>query len=550
MSLWDILPCEIQHKIRTESSSSYIQEIYRKNRNWYSQRTKSIMRSNPDYDGKNYNELIEFYLNYAKDVEAISSKVNATAGYSWQHFKREGFNYDRSFVDDAHPLDPAIDSTSFATENYLLSFFGRVNYTFMDKYLLTGTVRADASSRFAKGNQWGIFPSAAFAWNIKKESFLESVSLVSNLKLRLGWGITGQQDISDNDYPAQALYTIARPGNYYQFGNEFVPTLRPGAYDPDIKWESTTTTNIAIDFGFLDERITGSIDLYKRVTDDLINNIAIPNGSNFSNFLYTNVGSLENKGVEVSLNVRPIAKPDMGLEIGFTFMYNENKITKLIQNDDPSYQGVSTGDQVGQSINVQMNTVGYPTNSFFVNQQVYDAEGKPLEGVYVDLTGTGGSLYGIATKMYRYKKPAADYLMGLSLRFNYKDFDISASSRISIGNYVYNANAAQASYDIRFSNGNWANAPKYLEEHNFFTRQFYSDYFVENASFFKLDNISAGYNFDNIYKDKLSARVSLTAQNLLTITKYEGLDPEVASGIDNNFYPRPRVFILGLNLTF
>jgi TonB-linked SusC/RagA family outer membrane protein len=498
-----------------------------------------------NYSGKNYNNLLDFYLNYTKELDNIKSKIDVTAGYSWQHFKRDGKNYTRGIQDATHPYQKS-DSSSFITENYLISFFGRINYTFMDRYLLTVTVRDDGSSRFAKGNQWGIFPSAALAWKIKDESFLKDVAVVSDLKLRLGWGVTGQQDIG-NDYPAQARYMISSPGSYYPIGGTFLPTLRPNAYDPDIKWEQTTTQNLGLDFGFLKDRITGSVDIYKRVTDNLLNTVTIPSGSNFSNTLLTNVGSLENKGAEFSLNLTPVSTNDMSLTVGFNVTYNLNKITKLLISDDPKYIGILYGDAfTGQK---QVTRVGYPAYSYFVNQQVYGANGNPIEGLYVDLSGKGGTVNGNNADKYIYHNPAPDFLLGLSARFSYKKLDISASSRASIGNYVYNQNAAGASYDQMYQIGYWKNFPTYLSETNFVKRQFTSDYFVENGSFFKLDNLSAGYRFDNIYK-KLNARISLTAQNVMTITKYKGIDPEVAGGIDNNFYPRPRTFMLGISLTY
>lgn len=503
-----------------------------------------------NYNGKNYNNLLDFYLNYTKDIESINSKVDVTGGYSWQHFKRESFNYARGIVDDLHPYQK-VDSTAFATENYLVSFFGRLNYTLADKYLLTVTVRDDGSSRFAKGNQWGIFPSAAFAWKMKEESFLKNVNAISQMKLRLGWGITGQQDIG-SDYPAQAKYVLASAGYYYPIGGEFLPTLRPDAYDPNIKWEQTTTQNIGLDFGFLDNRIYGSIDVYKRVTDNLLNQVTIPSGSNFSNTLLTNVGSLENKGAEFSLNLVPISKKDMSLNVGFNLTYNKNKITKLLLTDDPTYLGILYGSgMTGQN---QVTRVGYPAYSFFVNQQVYDSNGNPIEGLYVDRSGAGGTVSGDNNDKYIYHNPVPDYTMGLSLRFNYKKFDLSASSRANIGNYVYNMVDAGSSLDQMQQIGYWKNFPRSLNNTNFVKRQFSSDYYVQNASFFKLDNVSAGYQLDNLI-NKLNARVSFTVQNVFTITKYDGIDPEVPysdgrPGIDNNFYPRARTFILGVNLTY
>ncbi|MFA5817704.1 MAG: TonB-dependent receptor [Bacteroidales bacterium] len=498
-----------------------------------------------DYNGTNYNNLLDFYLNYSKELSQINSKIDVTAGYSWQHFKREGDSYIRGIEDATHPYQKT-DSSSFITENYLVSFFGRLNYTLLDRYLLTVTVRDDGSSRFAKDNRWGIFPSAALAWKIKNESFLKNVDVVSDLKLRLGWGVTGQQDIG-NDYPAQARYITSSPGSYYPIGGEFLPTLRPSAYDPDIKWEQTTTQNLGFDFGFLKDHITGSFDIYKRVTDDLLNTVTIPSGSNFSNVLLTNVGSLENRGVEFSLNLMPLSQKDMSLILGFNVTYNKNKITKLLISDDPDYIGILYGDAfTGQK---QVTRVGYPAYSYFLNKQVYNANGYPIEGLYVDLSGLGGTVNGDNADKYIYHNPAPDYLLGFSARFNYKNLDISASARTSIGNYVYNQVAAAAAYDQMYAIGYWHNEPKYLSDTKFVKRQFTSDYFVENGSFFKLDNLSAGYLFDNLF-NKLSARVSITVQNLMTITKYRGIDPEVNGGIDNNFYPRPRTFMLGISLTY
>jgi TonB-dependent starch-binding outer membrane protein SusC len=499
-----------------------------------------------NYDGHNANNLLDFYFNYVKDLAEISSKLEVTAGYSWQHFQRDGSNYRRGIVDATHPYQKS-DSSSFITENYLVSFFGRANYTFMEKYLLTFTLRDDGSSRFAKDNRWGLFPSVALAWKIKDEAFLQNVKPITNLKLRIGWGITGQQDIG-NDYPAQAKYRISSEGNYYPIGGEFLPTLRPDAYDPTIKWEQTTTMNLGIDFGFLKDRITGSLDVYKRVTDNLLNTVTIPSGSNFSNTLWTNVGSLDNKGMEFTLNLVPISKKDMSLNLGFNITYNKNRITKLLLTDDPKYIGVLYGDAfTGQK---QVTRVGYPAFSYFVNKQVYDANGNPIEGLYVDLSGQGGSVNGDNADKYIFHNPAPDFLIGFSAQFNYKNFDVSASSRGSIGNYVYNQLAAGASYDQMYQIGYWKNFPTYLTDTKFVKRQFTSDYFVENASFFKLDNISAGYSFSNILNNKMTAHLSFTVQNVFTITKYDGLDPEIAGGIDNNFYPRPRTFMLGVHLTY
>ncbi|MBN2665185.1 MAG: TonB-dependent receptor [Bacteroidales bacterium] len=498
-----------------------------------------------DFNGTNYNNLLDFYLNYNKDMASVNSVIDVTAGYSWQHFKRKGDNYSRSIVDATHPYQKS-DSSSYVTENYLVSFFGRVNYTLADKYLLTFTLREDGSSRFAEDNRWGLFPSVALAWKLKDESFLRDVDVVTDLKLRLGWGVTGQQDVG-NDYPAQALYRESSEGSYYYIDGEYIPTLRPDAYDPDIKWEETTTMNLGLDFGFINDRITGSFDIYKRVTDDLLNSVTVSSGSNFSNTLLTNVGSLENKGAELSLNFIPVSKNDMHLTVGFNATYNVNEITKLLLTDDPGYIGILYGDAMtGQK---QVTRVGHPSYSFFVNRQVYDTNGKPIEGLYVDESGEGGVVNGDNADKYIYHNPVADFLLGLSARFEYKNFDFSASARGSIGNYVYNQIAAGASYDQMQQIGYWKNFTRALDETDFVKRQFTSDYFVENASFLKLDNVSAGYNFGKLF-GTVGARISFTVQNALILTKYSGLDPEVPGGIDNNFYPRPRTFMLGIGLTY
>jgi len=499
-----------------------------------------------NYSSKNYNNLLDFYLNYTKNLDKIFSKIDLTGGYSWQHFEWEGDNYRRGYQDSIHPYQKT-DSTSYKKKLQLISFFGRMNYTFMNRYLLTFTVRDDGSSRFAKKHKWGVFPSVALAWKINEEPFIKSIKAISNLKLRLGWGITGQQDIGDNYYPYMAKYQTSSEGSYYYIDGKFIPTLRPDAYDKNIKWEETTTQNIGLDFGLLNDRITGSVDLYKRVTDDLLNQVTIATGSNFSNTLLTNVGSLENKGVEVTLNFIPISQKDMSLNVGFNFTYNKNEVTKLLLSDDSTYIGILYGD--GMTGVKQVTRVGSAAKSFFVNKQIYDIYGNPIEGLYYDLSGKGGTISGNNADKYILHHPAPDYVLGFSVNFNYKNFDISTSARGSIGNYVYNQVAAGSSYDQMYQIGYWKNFTTQLNDTKFVSRQFTSDYFVENASFFKVDNISAGYKFNKIYNN-ITARVSFTVQNVLTITKYKGLDPEVDGGIDNNFYPRVRTYMLGVNLSF
>lgn len=504
-----------------------------------------------DYDQSGKVQLLDFYLNYVKELPSLQSKLDVTAGYSWQHFYKEG----SQFVRNGDGTQVSVDrkTSKFINENYLVSFFGRVNYSWKERYLFTFTIRDDGSSRFSPDTRWGLFPAAAFAWKMNDEAFLKNVNAITDLKLRLGWGVTGQQDIvgsgsGANDFPYLPVYRGSTATAQYQFGDTFYNTLRPNPYDANIKWEETTTYNIGLDFGFLKNRITGTFDAYKRDTKDLLNFIPIAAGSNFSNFLTTNVGNLENKGVELSITGQIISKKDMSWSLGFNAAYNENKITKLTKTDDPNYTGVDTG-LIGGGVGnyIQNQRVGFPVHSFFVFQQVYDSKGMPIEGLYVDRTGTGGTVTSNNLNKYHYKKPAPDYTLGINSRFAYKQFDFSFSGRANIGNYVYNNVASGALYTTVYNqSGFFNNLPTQVNNAKFTYTQYFSDFYIENASFFKMDNMSVGYNFEK----QLKARLSFTVQNVFTITKYKGLDPEVDGGIDNNFYPRPRVFVLGVNLTF
>lgn len=498
-----------------------------------------------DYSADFTNNLIDFYLNYNNDL-GTDQNLDLTAGYSWQYFKREGTSYTRSAdFDDEHPwVTP--DSSDFIAENYLVSFFGRANYSLLDRYLLTATLRADGSSRFAPGHQWGLFPSFAAAWQIHEEPFMEAVTVLSDLKLRASYGVTGQQDIF-NDYPAQPLFIESSSGYEYVIDGEWMPTLRPDPYDLFIKWEETSTMNLALDFGFFRDRLTGTIEGYHRVTNDLLNEVNVASGSNFSNRLLTNVGNMEIDGIELNLEVIPISTEDMNLTLGFNATYNQIEVTRLLLTDDPTYLGILSGSSfTGYN---QITAVGHPRNSFFLYKQVYDSEDNPIEGLYVDLSGEGGTVQGNDRNKYITENPEPDYMFGLSARFSYKGFDVAAAARASVGNYVLNMVKAGSSLDQMYQIGYWKNFTSQLDEYQFIKRQFTTDYFLENASFLKVDNISAGYTISNI-ADQMNARISLSVQNALTITKYSGMDPEVDGGIDNNFYPRPRTFMLGVSLTY
>lgn len=502
-------------------------------------------RINP-YEATSKNQLLDFYLNYSKELKSIDSKIDVMGGYSWAHFYNSGSDSTMNQLSEG-----TTRKNVYATEYYLLSFFGRFNYTFKDKYLLTATLRDDATSRFSPDNRWGLFPAFAFAWKLNEESFLKSSKTISDLKLRLGYGVTGQQDITGNDYPYIATYTRSDNAARYQLGNSFYNTLRPDGYDSNIKWESTTTTiNAGFDFGFLQNRITGSIDVYSKKSDDLIAYISVPVGTNFTPKLTTNVGSIKNQGVELNLSGDVIDRDDFEWTLNYNITYNKNKITKLDLASNPDFS-IPVGNVGGTTAGtIQAQKVGYPRTSYLVYQQVYDAQGKPLEDVYVDRNKDG--IINDADR-YIYKKPDATVFMGINSRLRYKQWDFSFSGRASLGNYVYNNVAANSTYVSLYNSMQYlsnvstqADKTKFVSAQN--TR--FSDYYIENGSFFRMDNINLGYRFENLYKDKLNVRVGLGVQNVFVITKYTGLDPEVSGGLDNNFFPRTRSFFLSLNCEF
>jgi iron complex outermembrane receptor protein len=410
-------------------------------------------------------------------------------------------------------------------------------------------LRNDGSSRFSPETRWGLFPSAAFAWKINEESFLKDSEVISDLKLRMGYGVTGQQNISDNDYPYMPRYTSGEETAQVQFGNTYYKTIRPEGYDANIKWEETTTYNIGLDYGFIDNRITGAIDFYQRNTDDLINFIPVPAGTNLTNYILTNVGNLENRGAEFSINAVAVSKKDLTWEIGFNATYQKTEITKLTANEDPKYIGVQVGGISGAVGNtIQIHSVGYAPNSFFVYEQVYNGDGIPIEGLFVDRNGDN-----VITNddRYRYEKPTADVFMGFSTKLNYKNWDFGLSGRVSLGNYVYNNIwSGQSLANVYNPSGVLSNVHENALYTNFQNPKYFSDYFVQHASFLKLDNMNIGYTFTNFYDSRMKIRLFGTAQNLFTLTEYEGLDPEIAGGIDNNSYPRPRTFMFGVNVDF
>ncbi len=496
------------------------------------------------YDQDKTNKLLEAYLNYSPKFGEYALEL--LAGYSWQRFYKQGYFQATNFIGNKI-LTPENYNPA---EYFLVSLFGRANLNISDRYLLTFTLRRDGTSRFSQDTRWGLFPAAAFAWKILNNS----QGTLSNLKLRLGYGITGQQSISDDDYYNYLpRYLSSFENARYQFGNEFVTTLRPQGYDSNIKWEETTTYNAGFDFGLFKDRISGTLDAYHRVTNDLLNFIPVPAGTNLTNFLTTNVGDLENTGVELTLNTIALRKENQLLEIGVNATVNKNKITRLTATDDPNYVGVFTGGIPGGVGNtIQVHSVGYPANSYWVYEQVYDHNNNPVEGLYVDRNGDG-----LVTPrdQYRYKKPAPDFTLGLSASYTIGQFDLSTGARASFGNFIYNSLEANGAFGNRTygSTGILYNSVRDIWRLNMDNVQLFSDHFVQDGSFVRMDHVTAGYQFDKVTFAR-GLRLSVTVQNPFIITKYKGLDPEVynptSPGVDGNIYPRSRTFLLGLNASF
>ena len=391
---------------------------------------------------------------------------------------------------------------------------------------------------------------------MKEENFLKNIDFLSDAKLRLGWGITGQQE-GIGDYTYISTYTPNLAHAYYNIGLNNGLTYRPDAYNPDLTWEKTTTWNAGIDLSFLNNRLEFNLDWYYRKTKDLINSVYVPAGSNFRNKVTSNIGSLHNTGFEFATVVRPIQTKDWRWEVNYNFTYNHNEIDELVSGSGDNYYVETGGISAGTGGNIQAHAVGHAASSFYVYQQAYDKDGKIIPNTYVDRNGNG---YIDSGDRYFYYKPAADVTMGFGSKLIYKNWDFSFSARASLGNYVYNDNLAGslnvgegAIYTLGYV-GNRPVEAVNLNLTNPLTEQFFSDYFVQNASFLKMDNITLGYSFDGLFKggkyNGISGRVYATVQNVFTITKYDGIDPEISSGIDNSLYPRPFTTVLGLSLNF
>ena len=506
------------------------------------------------------NLLLDFYVNYNKELPTIESRVDAMMGYSWQHFYNSDYDITKS-----NPILPGEKEGwiyneadgrywqegyhRIPKENYLVSFFGRMNWHYKDRYLLTATLRRDGSSRFSKNNRWGTFPSVAFAWTVLNEPWMEPArEVLSNLKLRLGYGVTGQQEIGD--YLFLATYSLGtNPTGQYL--DSYL--LKPNGYSPDLKWEETATYNLGIDFGFLNNRITGTIEYYDKRTKDLLNSVSAPAGTNFTNIITANVGSMKNQGVEFNVNAVAIQSRDFTWDLGFNFTWNKSRITKLTATYNPDYPGIAAGNApFATGTTIQYHQVGYAPSTFYLYQQVYDEQGKPIQNAVVDRNQDGEITQ--ADQYFTGKSPMPKVFIGLNSQFKYKKWDLGFNLRANFGNYVFNGFAADHTTLAHFNNQGFINnysvdADKYGWTKMSENYQKTSDLYLENASFLKMDNLTLGYSFDKFFTERISGRISFSVQNVFTITGYQGLDPET-SAIDSNIWPRPRTFTVGLNLNF
>jgi len=492
---------------------------------------------------KNSNRLLTTYLNYNKRFDSIKSQIDATMGYDYQFWKSVN-----PYYASLNTLGDIL-STSAATDqrHALISGYARLNYTLDDRYMLTATIRRDGTSRFHEDHRWGTFPSVALAWRLTEETFLKGNPVLSNLKLRASYGVTGQQEGIGN-YNYLPVYTISQDGAEAQFGNQWLYTYRPEAYVADLKWETTTAWNVGFDFGILDERLNGSLDYYTRKTKDLLATVPSPAGSNFDKQILTNVGNVDSKGIEFTLNAIPVDTPDWTWNISYNFTWQKMKVKNLSLVDG----GAVTSTPVGPFIDAyqfQVLTEGYEPYMFYVYHQLYDEEtGRPIEGAYADLNGDGEIN---SNDLYHYKSPSPDYIMGLSTSLRYKKWTLSTSLRANIGNYVYNGMGMNtgAWSTVSYNSYQLNNLNNSFLKTGFQQRQHLSDYYVENASFLKMDNLMLGYNFGRI-TNWASLNVSLMVQNVFCITKYTGVDPEVPNGMDSAFYPRPRTYSMTIGLEF
>jgi TonB-dependent starch-binding outer membrane protein SusC len=503
------------------------------------------------YKQNKKNTIFEISLGYNKEVKSIKTKIDLLVGHGYQAFQTDVFNF--ADYSQAGKLIPG-STPDFLTDkqqNRIESYFGRANFMVDNKYLLTATLRRDASSRFNPDNRVGYFPSFAAAWKLK-DQFFSKTTTISELKLRLGWGITGQQDGIGN-YGYLANYSQGTSSAQYQFGNSFYYVNRPRAYYSNLKWETTITQNIGVDFGFLNNRISGSFEVYNKKTKDLLSVADQAPGVNFDISLLKNIGNLENKGVEFTLNTTPVKKANLFWDLGFNVTSQNSKITKLDVINDPSFIGLTQeGVSGGTGNKIAIHQTGYAPYTFYQNKQVYDVNGKPIENLYEDYNRNGNSLNDDADKYYNSKSAVPTIFFGINTQVGFQKWTVGLAAHGSYNNYLYNNFASRTGALNSIQNGSViSNGSRDYLNTRFVIPQYRSDYYIENASFFRLDNVNLGYNFGKIYHNKASLRLNASVQNVFVITKYKGLDPENSgNGNDNNIYPRPRVISVGASVDF
>ncbi len=497
------------------------------------------------YQGLDRNTLLDFYFNYKTQLDNLNTKVDLTAGHSFQEFYRSSQS---RFTQNNVLQNPPAN----INRNALESYFARASFDISNRYLISASYRRDGSSRFAENNRWSNFPSVSVGWKIMNEPFMENSNTFSNLKIRAGYGVTGNQEIGES-YGYQGIYTPSQGGARVQFGYNadgsprFVNTVRPEEFDIDLKWEELRTYNVGLDFGFFNNRLSGSVDAYYRETKDLLARIPVPAGANLSDFLTTNVGQTVSRGVEVGLDGILISTKDFNWNVNYNITFQDLEITQLSLGENPNFFIPQGGISGGVGNTIQLWKEGYDPTTFFVFRQVYNDQGQPIEGAYVDVNGDN-----VITEADRqpYKKATPDYFMGFTNTMNYKNLDFSFTLRGNFNNYVYNNTQSATGFVGAGTNtpsDYYSNFNSNVLQSNFQNNQFFSDYYIRSADFVRLDNVSLGYLVPG---DEVDFRISLTGSNLFVITDYEGLDPEISNGIDNNFYPRTRNLVLGINLTF
>lgn len=493
---------------------------------------------------KNYNRLLTLYANYNRDFDAIDSNIDATFGYDYQYWK-----YATPFYAELN-TEGVQQSTTAATDqrHSLISYYGRLNYTLMKRYLLTATVRRDGSSRFAKDNRWGTFPSVALAWRVSQENFFEPLrGIVNDFKLRASYGVTGQQDGIGN-YGYIPVYTAGLDGAQYQFGGKPVYTYRPEAYNPDLKWETTKSWNYGFDLSLLNNRFTLSADYYTRKTENLLATVPVPAGTNFDKAMLENVGNVDSKGLELAVTAHVVDTKDWSWNVTANAAWQRVRIKNLTLTPGAPSPDTEVGPWI-DSYQMQVFSTDYAPYSFYLYKQLYDQEtGRPIEGMYADLDGDGQ----ITTKdRYHHHSPAPDWILGFSTSLSYKKWTLSTSMRANIGGYIFNGMAMNtgAWETMSYNDYQLNNLNRSFLDTRFQRRQYLSDYYLENASFLKMDNLQLAYDFGKVYKG-LNLHVSAMLQNVFTITKYKGVDPESMNGVDTAIYPRPRTFSVTVGLNF